>query len=78
MPSHSSIDLYWSRRGDVACARHAPAPIEPRWSEEGWRRIDSRIDGGRLTYRCRLCHGSPIDHSPNAPGRPKAPSPSPG
>jgi hypothetical protein len=30
------IGLYWSKRGAVACAVHAPVRDDPRWRQEGW------------------------------------------
>jgi hypothetical protein len=31
----SRTGLYWSIRGEVACARHAPDLANPRWATEG-------------------------------------------
>jgi hypothetical protein len=32
----SPTGLYWSAEGEVACARHAPKPPDPRWTTEDW------------------------------------------
>ena len=51
--------LYWSRRGDVACHEHAPIGDLARWTSESWRSIDTR--DRRLRLQCPTCHdGSPI------------------
>jgi CheY-like chemotaxis protein len=49
-------ELFWSRRGEVACAAHAPAADSSRWQEERW----SPVDGARtrVTYQCQHCPGS--------------------
>lgn len=51
--------LFWSKRGEVACADHAPRLEEPRWRAEGWRAILSP-DMKRLAYRCQHCAGTPL------------------
>ena len=28
--------LFWSRRGEIACAEHAPTADSPRWGDERW------------------------------------------
>ena len=50
--------LFWSRRGEVACAAHAPADGSPRWTTEAWAPVSARRR--RLTYQCEHCHDSPF------------------
>jgi hypothetical protein len=49
-------ELFWAKRGEVACAAHAPALVEPRWQGDGWERL--RAPGRRLLYRCQHCHAT--------------------
>ena len=58
MPPHppSLTGLYWSIRGEVACAEHAPSPDNPRWTHEGWNALPAssgHIKGSR--YQCQHC-----------------------
>jgi CheY-like chemotaxis protein len=48
--------LFWSRRGEVACALHAPTADSPRWHEEQWSAVAG--GGSRLTFQCQHCPGS--------------------
>ena len=50
--------LYWSKKGEVACANHAPAADSERWTTEGWRPILAS-DGNSGLYRCQHCEGTP-------------------
>jgi two-component system cell cycle response regulator DivK len=45
--------LQWSRGGEVACARHAPAATTSRWEQEGWKPMPPM--GRRREYRCQHC-----------------------
>ena len=54
--------LFWSKKGEVACAAHAPAPDSDRWTTEGWRPI-LEADGRRVTYQCQHCEGTPHQRS---------------
>jgi len=50
--------LFWSKRGEVACADHAPHPSSERWTTEGWARIpDSSVTStaGLPRYQCQWC-----------------------
>jgi CheY-like chemotaxis protein len=47
--------LFWSRRGEVACATHAPAIDTTRWQDEHWSPVQ-RV-GTRLIYQCQHCAG---------------------
>ena len=57
--------LFWSRRGEIACAEHAPPADAPRWRDERWEALPAGAGGGRILYRCQHCpgDGSPIDRS---------------
>ena len=46
--------LFWSRKGEVACRNHAPAPHSERWIGEGWRAITA-ADDKHLRYQCQHC-----------------------
>jgi len=59
-------ELFWSKRGRVACAVHAPEQYSDTWTVEGWDRIpdDAQRRHG-LTYQCQHCDSgtnSPIRH----------------
>jgi hypothetical protein len=68
----STHALYWSVRGEVACAMHVPQLDSQRWSDERWAEI--RVDmcrGHALRYQCQHCAESktPIVHRRlNRPG----------
>ena len=47
--------LFWSRRGEVACATHAPAAGTTRWQHEQWSPVQ-RV-ATRVTYQCQHCAG---------------------
>ena len=57
--------LYWSVRGEVACASHAPRQDSPRWSDERWAETprETRSRNG-IRYQCQYCADSktPIVH----------------
>ena len=59
--------LYWSLRGEVACATHVPEQGSARWSEERWAEIPSNMRSRHgLRYQCQHCADtkSPILHRP--------------
>jgi len=58
--------LFWSKRGEIACAGHAPQSDPDRWNSEGWRPIH-RGEMKRLEYRCQHCAGTPIGHGAAKP-----------
>jgi CheY-like chemotaxis protein len=62
--------LFWSRRGEIACAKHAPAAESPRWIAEGWEGV-AASDTRRITYQCQHCGAGPIAR----PGRATAAAP---
>jgi hypothetical protein len=48
--------LYWSKRGHVACAMHAPHPDSGRWHAEKWSCIPDDANGRHgLFYQCPRC-----------------------
>jgi hypothetical protein len=48
--------LFWSKRGAVACAEHAPDVTSPQWTSEGWIAIPASADRRhRLAYQCCQC-----------------------
>ena len=55
-------ELFWSRRGEVACGAHAPVPASERWAAERWRAIPAGAGRDRVLYQCQHCSGSPIGH----------------
>lgn len=57
--------LFWSRRGEIACAQHAPEADSNRWRDERWAPIPPPPDTHRIVYQCQHCpgDGSPIDRS---------------
>jgi CheY-like chemotaxis protein len=58
-PSELSADeLYWSRRGEVACGLHAPVGDSECWREERWAAIPPRMSTRQVTYRCQHCPGA--------------------
>jgi CheY-like chemotaxis protein len=66
----NTTGLFWSRRGEIACANHAPDPTSERWQEERWAPIPADAGQGRIVYRCQHCpgDGSPIDRSRRGAG----------
>jgi CheY-like chemotaxis protein len=55
--------LFWSKRGAVACAVHAPEPASETWNVQGWQRVPAwrqRVKGTVL--QCQFCHGRPYAH----------------
>jgi hypothetical protein len=65
MHPDSAQVLYWSARGEVACATHAPQPGSENWSEQRWTEVPEEVRRGRATrYQCQHCADSrtPIVH----------------
>jgi CheY-like chemotaxis protein len=64
------VELFWSRRGEIACADHAPDPSSSRWRDERWTSIPPGAGNRRIRYRCERCpgDGSPIDRSRRSSG----------
>ena len=61
-----STGLFWSKRGEVACADHAPQADPTRWRAERWRPILPN-ELKRLEYRCQHCAGTAIGHGSPKP-----------
>jgi CheY-like chemotaxis protein len=62
----NSTGLFWSQRGEVACADHAPQADPARWRAERWRPI-LPAELKRLEYRCQHCTGTSIGHGAPKP-----------
>jgi hypothetical protein len=63
----TSTGLYWSLRGEVACADHAPPTEDPRWTTEGWNALP--VSSGHIKgthYQCQYCStdGRSVVHTP--------------
>lgn len=71
--------LFWSRRGEIACADHAPDANSARWREEQWTTVQPAAGYRRIVYRCQHCpgDGSPIDRSRRASAQGQGPKPAP-
>jgi hypothetical protein len=49
-------DLYWSRRGEVACGLHTPDVGSERWIAEQWMYIpDTARRHHGAQYQCQHC-----------------------
>lgn len=56
-------ELFWSKRGTVACATHAPAPASENWSLQGWQQVPAWRQTVKSTIlQCQFCHGRPYTH----------------
>lgn len=56
-------ELFWSRRGEIACRSHAPDAASERWAGEGWTAIPGGAGRNRIAYQCQHCSGGgPIHH----------------
>ena len=57
--------LYWSRKGEIACAKHTPREASGRWVEEGWQPMPDF--GVRMAkYQCQHCEGAPLTSFPRS------------
>lgn len=57
------MDLFWSKRGIVACATHAPALDSDEWRTQGWQRVPGWRAGVKAkVLQCQFCHGKPYVH----------------
>ena len=57
----SVTPLYWSNRGEVACASHAPELGSMRWYAEGWKDVPPRSRFfPRRGYQCQHCVASGV------------------
>ncbi len=56
-------ELFWSRRGEIACRTHAPEANSERWTSEAWTVIPGGAGRSRIAYQCQHCSGAgPIQH----------------
>jgi CheY-like chemotaxis protein len=51
-------ELFWSRRGEVACWDHAPLTDSGRWHTDRWAAIPEGAGNGRIVYQCQYCPGA--------------------
>jgi CheY-like chemotaxis protein len=51
-----SDQLYWSRRGEIACIAHRPAADSRRWRDEQWTAIPP-LQPRQVVYQCQHCAG---------------------
>lgn len=59
-----ATDLFWSKRGIVACATHAPAPASENWNLQGWQQVPAWRQAVNMTIlQCQFCHGRPVVHT---------------
>jgi two-component system chemotaxis response regulator CheY len=60
----SPPELFWSKRGAVACGGHVPPRGSQRWLDERWCAIPEGAGQDRVSYQCQYCPGStgPIRH----------------
>jgi CheY-like chemotaxis protein len=61
--------LFWSRKGEIVCAQHAPARHGTQWDEGGWQEIPP-VAGRRVKYQCQLCERRAIQHQGIVPRQP--------
>src|SRR5687767_5515723 len=57
--------LFWSRKGEVACAAHAPEPGTGRWQDEAWQELPPPRT--LIRYQCQHCGSSPVRHVTRKP-----------
>ena len=62
-PVAPPLTLFWSKRGEVACADHAPVGDSTRWTRDGWCRMTSAVGRRQIVYQCQHCAA---DRSPVA------------
>ena len=65
----TQVSLFWSRKGEIACAQHAPPRDGSRWSDEGWQQVPD-VAGRRVKYQCQVCGRRAIQHQAVPPERP--------
>jgi hypothetical protein len=59
--------LFWSKQGEIACAKHAPERNSSRWELEGWTEVTAFI-GATPEYHCQHCYPWPFGRRPRSPG----------
>jgi two-component system response regulator MprA len=62
--------LFWSRRGEIACWHHAPRQDWVRWHDERWAAIPEGAARHRIIYQCQHCPGQngPVGHRTRSDG----------
>ena len=59
------MDLFWSKRGIVACDTHAPSLDSDEWRVHGWQQVPASQHGiNTAALQCQFCHGRPYVHQP--------------
>lgn len=54
------MDLFWSKRGVVACDVHAPNLESDEWRTQGWQQVPGwRQSITAKVLQCQFCHGKP-------------------
>jgi two-component system response regulator MprA len=58
----AASQLFWSRRGEIACSEHAPEMQSKRWGDEQWAPIPTNQGYHQIVYQCQYCpgHDGPI------------------
>lgn len=57
------MDLFWPKRGIVACDTHAPMLGSEEWQTQGWQQVPRwRQDINATVLQCQFCHGRPYVH----------------
>ena len=61
-------NLFWSRRGEIACSTHAPHSQSARWTDEQWAPIPPASKYQQIVYQCQYCpgHKGPIQRRPRS------------
>jgi hypothetical protein len=56
--------LFWSKRGEIACWTHAPSGNPERWHTEKWAPLPDSAWKHRVIYQCQHCpgNGGPVRH----------------
>ena len=56
--------LFWSRRGEIACWAHSPSADPQRWHAERWMEIPDAARKHGIVYQCQHCdgHAGPVHH----------------
>ena len=64
--------LFWSKRGEVACWTHAPTGDSERWHAERWAPVPSSARKHGIVYQCQHCpgHRGPVKHLRRSVGPP--------
>jgi hypothetical protein len=56
------MQLFWSKRGIVACPMHAPPLDSADWHTDGWQQVPLRRGFNAAPMQCQFCHGRPYVH----------------